>query len=307
MPVLQNCAAAGQHDDLALVAEQLAGGERRRAGRAGSGGTRGCRPRAGARARPRPSGRPPGSSRHRDPPAAQPPARPRLDVARPARRRSCCGRVREPGEVARRGDRRGAQAADAARRCAAPGSRPARPSAAGRPRRTRARRRRRRTAAGRAAGASVGWSVKYWATRRWFSERCGSSAPGSAARASRNSSTSAVRMLVSPRQALRSSAHGRARRVPAGSRPAARRAARWWSSSAYSTGVKPATDTCSRASSPPHSPLTSSTPTATSRTPPPTWIAARVPAQPAQRADGPGGAERDQRRTAGRARRSRPG
>jgi hypothetical protein len=56
-------------------------------------------------------------------------------------------------------------------------------------------------------GASSGFARKYWATRSMLTARCGSTEPGIAATASRNSSTSAVRMLVSWRQELRRKAH----------------------------------------------------------------------------------------------------
>ena len=91
--------------------------------------------------------------------------------------------------------------------------------------------------------------------------------------ASRNSSTSAVRMLVSAAPGVAQQRPGRARRA-AGSRPAARRWARWWSRVPITEHRGEAGDRhLQPASSPPHSPLTSSNPTATSRTPPPTWIA----------------------------------
>ena len=55
-------------------------------------------------------------------------------------------------------------------------------------------------------GASSGWAWKYRPTRSMLTGRCGSTEPGIAATASRKSRTSAVRMLVSWRQELRSSA-----------------------------------------------------------------------------------------------------
>ena len=53
-----------------------------------------------------------------------------------------------------------------------------------------------------------GWSEMYWSTLVGFNGRWGNSEPGTAASASRNSSTSAVRMLVSRRHELRASAIG---------------------------------------------------------------------------------------------------
>ncbi len=146
--------APGQHDDLALVAEQLPERERDEQaeqaqvehevadvvqvatfGRDGPDVSRARRTTAPASPA---AGRAPAPRRRR-------PARPPTAAPRAGAGRGCAGWP--PAGCGGRG---------AARRCAAPGSRPARPSAAGRPRRTRARRRRRRTAAGPAAARASG-------------------------------------------------------------------------------------------------------------------------------------------------------
>ena len=177
-------------------------------------------------------------------------------------------RVRQPGEVARRGDRRGAQAArllDRARHQAADQRDHQQQVDRGEP--------------GRGEDVEELQPVEQRGERRVVGEVLGDQAL--VQRALRQQRTRQRGEGEQEQQHQRGAHAGepapgvaqqRPRRRAAGrSRPAARRGARWWSS--VSTGVKPATDTCSRASSPPHSPLTSSSPTATSRTPPPIWIA----------------------------------
>ena len=127
------------------------------------------------------------------------------------------------------------------------------------------------------SGASVGCSAKYACTSTGLSVRCGRNEPGTLASASRNSSSSAVRMLTSCRQARRTGATTEPRGVGGGAvdrRVASSAGASPCASvvSVTQTAVsKPDTQPRRSAMKDPHRPLTSSSPTTTS-SPPPTRI-----------------------------------
>ena len=99
--------------------------------------------------------------------------------------------------------------------------------------------------------------------------RCGTSEPGTAASASRKSSTSAVRIEVSCRQAHRASSSGlRAGGRGSGGWSRARGAGQRLVDHVYTAGTKPLAQICSPTTMSFQAPVTSSTPMATSIAPP---------------------------------------